>query len=109
MKGKELRYTETLEVKLTLTEMETLRKQHAQSIYQSRSAFVRALLFHHSITIRERNESFDDLIEEWIQLRKELEDIQKQAPLGQKSEKVLELIGGIKSGINKLLDQCMQK
>ena len=110
MKGKEIRYTESLEVKLTPAEMETLRKTHAQSIYQSLSAYVRARLFSKAITIRQRNESFDDLIEEWIQLRKELQDISKQVPLSQESEaKLLELIGQIKSGINKLVDLCMQK
>jgi predicted CopG family antitoxin len=110
MKGKEIRYTESLEVKLTPAEMETLKKTHAQSIYQSLSAYVRARLFNQSITIRQRNESFDDLIEEWIQLRKELQDFSKQVPLSQESEeKVLELIGQIKSAINKLVDLCMQK
>jgi hypothetical protein len=110
MKGKEIRYTESLEVKLTPAEMETLKKTHAQSIYQSLSAYVRARLFSESITIRQRNESFDDLIEEWIQLRKELEDIQKRIPLSQENEaRLLDLVGQIKSCINKLVDLCMQK
>lgn len=90
--------------------MEALKTRHAQSTYQSLSSYARGLLFNQKITIRQRNDSYDDLIEEWIQLRKELQEIQKQVPLNQENEaRLLDLVRQIKSGINKLVDLCMQK
>ena len=57
-----------------------------------------------------RNQSMDELINECITLRKEMQVIRETAP--HDAEKLIKLIGiqeDIKRIINKLADECMHK
>ena len=90
--------------------MSVLKNAQLQSVCQSLNAYVRTVLFKKEITIRERNQSFDDLIEEWIPLRNEMQSLRDQLPFSHEGEaRLLEMITEIKAGIHKLVDLCMQK
>lgn len=59
-------------VRMTTQEFKQLEDNRKKTTEQTNSAYIRKLALNQPVTIRNRNASLDDLIEETIHLRKEL-------------------------------------
>jgi hypothetical protein len=104
------KYYKKIDFSVTPDELRGLKDAQLQSVCRSLSSYIRMVLFKKEITIRTRNQSFDDLIEEWIAVRNELQQLRDRLPFSPAGEaRLLELITQIKSGIHQLVDLCMQK
>ena len=81
-----------------------------QSTCRSNAEFLRKLALGKPVRMFYRSKSIDDLVNECIALRKEMQAIREMSPLKEGNlEKLVAIQTEIKTIINKIADQCMQK
>lgn len=75
MSTKEANRTKILLTRLQPDEFSSLEKRFKKTRFQKLSEYVRALLFNKPVTVFYRNQSMDDILEELVLLRRELNAI----------------------------------
>jgi hypothetical protein len=100
--------TERLILLYTVEEWQRLKKHYSRSSSKTISRYVRRVSLEEPVEIVVRNASFDEFVEEIIELRGEMAFVRQLGLGAQMGESLIRLQESIQLKINKIVELCMQ-
>jgi len=98
-----------IKVYYSAMEAEQLKKGFSASSCRTLTQYIRDLSLKCPFQVH-RNRSFDQFVEEIVELRKEMQEVTGKVVITKENEiRLTELYAEIKDKINKLIDLCMLK